>query len=120
MTSKITKKVLLQLQIQRGANVKWIDSRLRELLGDYISVSEETEEQCNTETAGSNPTITRPPRSSSEALVVGSKPLTRQGSYRLCNGQHWSDECQRYETADERKQRINGSCFIYIKQGHRL
>ena len=52
MTSKITNEVLLQLQIQRGAKVKWIDSRLRELLGDYISVSEETEEQCNTETAG--------------------------------------------------------------------
>ena len=99
MTPKTLKEVLLQLQNQKGANVKWTVSRLRELLSDYISVQEETEEQCYTEKAGSNPTITRPLRSSLEALVVGSKPSTRQGSCGFCNGQHWSDA-----TADERKQ----------------
>ena len=114
MTSKIPKEVLLQLQFQRGAKIKWTVGRLRELLSDYISVREETEEQCNnTETAGSNPgAITRPLRSSTEALVVGSKPSTRQGSCRFCNGQHWSHECQRYATVEERKQRIKGSCLF--------
>ena len=114
MTSKIPKEVLLQLQFQRGAKIKWPVGRLRDLLSDFISVKEETEEQCNnTETAGNNPgAITRPLRSSTEALVVGSKPSTRQGSRRFCNGQHWSDECQRYATVEERKQRIKGSCFI--------
>ena len=122
MTSKIPKEVLLQLQFQRGAKIKWTVGRLRELQSDYISVREETEEQCNnTETAESNPgAITRPLRSSTEALVVGSKPSIRQGSCRFCNGQHWSDECQRYATVEERKQRIKGSCFICMKQGHRL
>ena len=122
MTSKIPKEVLLQLQFQRGAKIKWTVGRLRELLSDYISVREETEEQCNnTETDGHNPgAITRPLRSSTEALVAGSKPSTRQGSCRFCNGQHWSDECQRYATAEERKQRIKGSCFICMKQGYRL
>ena len=47
MTSKIPKEVLLQLQFQRGAKIKWTVGRLRELLSDYISVREETEEQCN-------------------------------------------------------------------------
>ena len=76
MTSKIPKEVLLQLQFQRGAKIKWTVGRLRELLSDYISVREDTEEQCNnTETAGSNPdAITRQLRSSTEALIVGSKP----------------------------------------------
>ena len=122
MTSKISKEVLLQLQFQRGAKIKWTVGWLRELLSDYISVREETEEQCNnTETAGNNPcAITRPLRSLTEALVVGSKPSTRQGNCRFCNGQHWSDECQRYATVEERKQRIKGSCFICMKQGHRL
>ena len=83
MASKIPKEVLLQLQIQRGAKMKWTVSRLRELLSDYISVKEEAEEQCNTEAAGSNPTPTRPLRSSTEALVVGSKPSPRQGNCRF-------------------------------------
>ena len=80
MISKIPKDVLLHLQIQRGAKVKWTVSHLRELLGDYISVREETEEQCNTETASSSE-VTRPIRSSTEALVVGSKS-PKQG---ICN-----------------------------------
>ena len=55
MTLKIPKEVLLQLQFERGSKIKWTVGRLRELLSDYISVREETEEQCNnTETAGSN------------------------------------------------------------------
>ena len=84
MASKIPKEVLLQLQFQRVAKIKWTVGRLRELLSDYISVREETEVECNnTESARSNSgTITRPLRSSTEALVLGSKPSTRQCSYR--------------------------------------
>ena len=52
--------------------------------------------------------------------MVGANPSPRQGSCRFCNGQHWSDECQRYATVEERKQRIKGSCFICMKQGQRL
>ena len=118
MTSKILKDVLLHLQIQRGAKIKWTVSRLRELLSDNISLREETEEKCNTETAGSNPEGTRQIRSSTEAFVVGSKSQ-RQGNCRFCHEQHWSDECQKYITAEERKQRIKGSCFICMKQGNK-
>lgn len=30
------------------------------------------------------------------------------------------DECRCYQTTDERKQRINGSCFVCMKQWHRV
>ncbi|MEW8544133.1 MAG: DUF1759 domain-containing protein, partial [Candidatus Thiodiazotropha sp.] len=122
MTSKIPKDVLLQLQIQKGAKVKWTVSRLRELLGDYISAREQTDQQCNTESSDNSPSTSRMLRSSTEALVVGPRTSPRQGSdksCRFCNGSHWSDECGRYVTAEERKQRIRGSCFICLKQGHK-
>ena len=54
------------------------------------------------------------------AVFLTLKPSTRQGRCRFCNGQHWSNECQSFATSDERKQRIKGSCFIYMKQDQRL
>ena len=123
MTSKIPKDVLLHLQIQRGSKVRWTVSRLRELLSEYILAREETEEQCHMEATGNITPSTRPLKSSAEALVVGPKAPSRQStrkSCRFCNGQHWSDECGRYTTAEERKQKIKGSCFLCMKQGHLL
>lgn len=38
----------------------------------------------------------------------------------VCDGKHLSDECRRYQTTEERKQRIKGSCFVCMKQGHRV
>lgn len=55
--------------------------------------------------------------------MAGPKKLYRQNGNkisRFCTGQHWSDECGRYTAAEERKQRINGSCFICMKQGHKV
>ena len=121
MTSKIPKDVLLQLQIQKGAKVNWTVSRLRELLNDYVSAMEEKDHQGHTE-ASSNASPARSLRGSTETLVVGQKASQKQGNktYRFCNGNHWSDECRIYETAEERKQRIRGSCYICLKQGHKV
>ena len=77
MTSKIPKDVLLQLQIQKGAKVNWTVSRLRELLNDYISAMEETDQQGHTE-ASSNVSPARPLTGSTETLVVGQKASQKQ------------------------------------------
>ena len=37
----------------------------------------------------------------------------------FCNGNHWNDECTRYQTIEARKQRERGSCFICLKHGHK-
>ena len=92
-----------------------MDIYLREILSDYISIREETVEQCNTETPGSNPAITRPLRCSTEALLVDSKPLTRQESFWFCNGQHWSDECPRYATVS-RKETMNKRQLLNLQE----
>ena len=103
--------------------MRWTVSRLRELLSDYILAREESEEECHNEATGSTPSTSRPLRSSTEALVAGQKSLPRQNTNKICkfcSGQHWSGECGRYTTAEERKQKIKGSCFICMKQGHKV
>ena len=37
---------------------------------------------------------------------------------RFCDGYHWSDECPKYTTMEARKQRIKGSCYICLREGH--
>ena len=36
----------------------------------------------------------------------------------FCEKNHWSDECQRYKTIDERKAKIRGRCFNCLRTDH--
>ena len=36
-----------------------------------------------------------------------------------CSGNHWNDECKKYQTAEERKQKLKWRCFSCLKNGHR-
>jgi hypothetical protein len=37
----------------------------------------------------------------------------------FCKEQHYSDECKKYETIDDRKSHLKDLCFICLKAGHR-
>ena len=37
---------------------------------------------------------------------------------RYCSENHWSDECEKYPTIEERKQKIKGSCYICLNPSH--
>ncbi|VDI20783.1 Hypothetical predicted protein [Mytilus galloprovincialis] len=37
---------------------------------------------------------------------------------RYCDGHHWSDECRKFSTIEDRKQKIKGSCYTCLKPGH--
>lgn len=37
---------------------------------------------------------------------------------KYCNGNHWSDQCLVYPTAQDRKQKIKDSCFLCLREGH--
>ena len=59
--------------------------------------------------------------SSAEALVVNAKQSSTTRFYdqcRYCNERHWSDECSKYSTLEERKKRLRDSCFKCLKVGH--
>uniref|UniRef100_A0A8D9B6L7 CCHC-type domain-containing protein n=1 Tax=Cacopsylla melanoneura TaxID=428564 RepID=A0A8D9B6L7_9HEMI len=36
----------------------------------------------------------------------------------FCEGKHYSDSCQKYASLDERKQSVNGRCYICLSQSH--
>ena len=126
ITSKIPKDVLIQLEIQKGAKVKWTVSKLRELFNDYISAREKAEEHIRAGSLASGYTTSPPLRLSAEALMAAPRIQSRQFdrrkpsmACRYCKGKHWNDECPNYPTVESRKQRIKGSCFICLKQGHK-
>ena len=37
----------------------------------------------------------------------------------FCNGDHWNDQCEKYKTAEERKQRLKWNCYTCLLSGHR-
>ena len=37
---------------------------------------------------------------------------------RYCSSNHWSDECQKFRSIEERKRQLKGSCFKCLKEGH--
>ena len=65
---------------------------------------------------------------SAQALMVGTNPKvnyvqTRQLATKkcvYCQGNHWSDECPRYRTIRQRKERIKGRCSICFGSKHLL
>ena len=64
---------------------------------------------------------TKSPVSSAEALVVNTKqssPTRYYDQCRYCNERHWSDECPKYATLEERKKLLKDSCFKCLKSGH--
>lgn len=127
ITSKIPKEVLIQLEIQKGARNKWTVKELRELFNNYIAARERAEQQSGSgkiESTGQSytPMVMV---NSAEALVAGAQGFgnrkerkTFSTKCRFCDGYHWSDECPKYTTMESRKQRIKGSCYICLRDGH--
>ena len=37
---------------------------------------------------------------------------------RYCNGNHWSDQCVEFPTAEDRRKKIKDSCYLCLKKGH--
>ena len=57
--------------------------------------------------------------SSAEALVADvqatgnrKERMRTHPKCRYCSENHWSDECEKYATIEERKQKIKGSCYM--------
>lgn len=59
---------------------------------------------------------------SAEALVATTDSKPSNISYfdkcRYCYQQHWSDECPKYQSIEERKRQLKGSCYKCLKYGH--
>ncbi|KAH3796798.1 hypothetical protein DPMN_150369 [Dreissena polymorpha] len=134
---KLPPEVLLQLELLKGADIKWSVAKLGELLRQYITAREHTEKSLkdNKESVASkmyrenqrdavysktnlypnkmesNRTSNKPAKALAAAPIVAKK-------CRFCARAHWSDECQKYKTTEERKACLKKSCFKCLKEGH--
>ena len=109
----------------------WSVQLLRKNLQAHLTARENAERQRRAhlpQNIINKVTVSPPRRSSAEALMVGTNPKanhvqTRQLAnkmYVYCQGNHWSDECPRYQTIIQKKERIKGRCFICFGSQHLL
>lgn len=125
ITSKLPKETLLQLEIQKGSQEKWTVQKLRDLMKSYITVKESSELQASSVVRHEERHTT------AEALVISTNKesaIRRNRPTRVpvrptvctfCGGSHWTDECRKYRTIEDRKQRLRGKCFVCLKPDHR-
>ena len=87
----------------------------------YIVAREKAELQVSATKSESAENHERPLMSSAEALVASvqatgnrKERMRTHPKCRYCSENHWSDECEKYSTIEERKQKIKGSCYICL------
>ncbi|CAC5424646.1 unnamed protein product [Mytilus coruscus] len=112
ITSKLPKEVLIQLEIQKGNNERWTVGKLRQFFNTYITAREAAESQ-------SKETHTGPSSEEKQQSKIQSNSSSGNSIVcRYCDGHHWSDECRKFSTIEDRKQKIKGSCYTCLKPGH--
>ena len=141
VTSKLLQDVLLQLEIQKGSTAKWpIKGLCKRLLG-YVNAKERSERnhvptessRVTSHDANKGRSEIKPRQNqgfvsrngkgarSAEALIANVNSRTERSYFdkcKYCQGRHWSDECPKYTTIEERKNHIRGSCYKCLKFGH--
>ncbi|XP_053392033.1 uncharacterized protein LOC128554743 [Mercenaria mercenaria] len=139
--SKLPSEILMHLEIQKGSDNKWTLPKLCELLRQYI-VSKEKSDKPKPVNANFIPSrrvrpqfqkstntfkgFRGPPTANTTARALtayekkeSTSPQQHQKkTCRFCSKNHWSDECPRYKTIDERKAKIKGCCYKCLKEGH--
>ena len=138
---KLPSDVLLQLEVLKGADNIWSVSSLRDLLRQFIVSKEKSGKNSVTEASPQNQ-VTRHDRYNGKdyqprytynsrnyqtaprrtetfvATEKASNPNPSSRGCRFCGANHWSDECSRYRTVQEIKQRLKGCCYKCLKDNH--
>ncbi|XP_062618742.1 uncharacterized protein LOC134280348 [Saccostrea cucullata] len=81
-------------------------------------------------TSSSSVPVHKEKHTTAESLVISTKDSSFRQSRppgisgkppvcTLCEGRHWTDECKKNRTIEDRKQRFRGKYFICLKPGHR-
>lgn len=135
--SKLPSGVIRHLELKKGCEPRWTVDKLLDLLKEYVVACEKAEKSRkeNVKPIFQNvrkpavqsiykPNGTNKYHISAEALTVSDKSysdkINKKGKNmcRYCSKAHWSDECPRFKTIEERKERLKGSCYKCLKEGH--
>ncbi|XP_060570667.1 uncharacterized protein LOC132728956 [Ruditapes philippinarum] len=136
----------MHLQVTKGADNKWTITKLRESLRQYIVSREKADipkpvsanfvpdRRVNPQFQRSTNTFKSYRGNSTTSTTTGAltaydkkghTPLTHHQKQqqhkrvcRFCSKNHWSDECPKFKTIDERKAQIKGCCYKCLREGH--
>ena len=136
ITSKLPAEVMRQMELHKGSKTPWTVHKLREELREYILACEKVGakdvHKPNKADMGKGPGVSTyikpkiksygPPQKfeesrkkslmSAEALTSQSESRTinnYRNKCRFCSEKHWSDECTKYRTIEERKKTLKRS-----------
>ena len=111
LLSKLPKDVIIALETQKGDGA-WTIATLRKYLNNYV----ESRERAEFLSAGSGH-LQCTERVQADALVANSTPKPSPRCW-YCRAEHYSDECTKYNTLEQRKAQFTSQCFICLRKGH--
>ena len=124
--SKIPTPVMSHIEEKKGQEKEWTTALLRKYLNEHVSAREISERtnvgKDHDRKSGLKPNFSQAlPQNhrTAEALLVNNETNTRVRPCIFCGGQHYNSDCDKYKTAEERKKKINGCCFICFKKNHK-
>src|SRR5262249_14199112 len=121
---KLPSEVVLRLEENFDGD-KWDVKTLRDRLQRHLSARQLAEGPSTTPKHKNDFSHAKGNSSSSStlapttgALSAGSKEKHKGPKCVFCKGAHWSENCMKYSTLDERKAQMKGQCFRCLKPGH--
>ena len=143
ITSKLPEHVLRQLELNKGTKQEWTVDYLREEIREYVTACEKAEKVARSNRDGNDYKGTynrsnsqfnnkqlpfkervftnspQTPLGSAQTLVVRSQTQERtvySDKCRYCGEKHWSDECHKYKTIEDRNKRLKDYCYRYFER----
>ena len=136
---KLPQKIKYQLYMQKSEDEEWTVTKLRVLLGRYISAmemagSEEVPASSNSNRERSERSYenlrNQHLKSTAGGLLAGTSSKSPGNSQKgsqshhprcfYCSEAHWSDECSKCTSLQARKEKLKGCCFNSLRSGHVL
>ena len=122
--SKFPGFVIRHLEMMKKCSDPWTLKELRNDLHTYIWLRESTELSSSSLEGNRSDKLSSKETNSSNyftAQALFSETTNSASNFRqciFCKDNHWSDQCKRYATLNEKKQQIKGRCFNCLRKTH--
>ena len=111
--SKFPANLNLKLEESRSG-AHWSVEKLRKDIQKLILAREKTELIGAASSSNTNDDMTDDYDYTAETLIARDKAVCV-----YCGANHWSDECQKFKTVEDRKPKVTGRCFICFSTNHK-
>lgn len=104
----------IKLQLELSTDSEWTMPTLRKALNRLLNAKEKAEGPL-TSTQSSPPA--KKYLATGQSLVAGAQ-AARQIKCMYCGYKHYTDECRKFKSLEERRAQLGSKCFICLKPGH--